>query len=45
MSRAFVDESAQEPREEEAPELKILLPPGAKNYMTPMQRIGSGGYR
>jgi transcription elongation factor GreB len=35
MSRAFVDESAQEPREEEVPELKILLPPGAKNYMTP----------
>ena len=35
MSRAFVDESAQQPREEDAPELKIPLPPGAKNYMTP----------
>jgi transcription elongation factor GreB len=35
MSRAFVDESAQQPREEDAPEPKILLPAGAKNYMTP----------
>jgi transcription elongation factor GreB len=35
MSRAFVDESAQQPHEEDAPELKITLPPGAKNYSTP----------
>jgi transcription elongation factor GreB len=35
MSRAFVDESASESSEENAPELKIPLPPGAKNYMTP----------
>lgn len=35
MSRAFVDESAQVPREEDAPEFKAPLPPGAKNYMTP----------
>ena len=35
MSRAFVDESAQQPHEEDAPELKIPLPPGARNYSTP----------
>lgn len=35
MSRAFVDESASESREEGAPALKIPLPPGAKNYVTP----------
>ena len=35
VSRAFVDESASESSEENAPELKIPLPPGAKNYMTP----------
>lgn len=35
MSRAFVDESAQQPHEEDAPELKVPLPPGAKNYSTP----------
>ena len=35
MSRAFVDESASESREQEAPELKIPLPPGARNYVTP----------
>ncbi len=35
MSRAFVDESASESREDGAPELKIPLPPGAKNYVTP----------
>jgi transcription elongation factor GreB len=35
MSRAFVDESASESREEDAPALKIPLPPGAKNYVTP----------
>ncbi|HET6450830.1 MAG TPA: GreA/GreB family elongation factor [Spirochaetia bacterium] len=34
MSRAFVDESASESREEDAPELRIPLPPGAKNYVT-----------
>jgi transcription elongation factor GreB len=35
VSRAFVDESASESREEGAPALKIPLPPGAKNYVTP----------
>jgi transcription elongation factor GreB len=35
VSRAFVDESASESRESDAPELKIPLPPGAKNYVTP----------
>ena len=35
MSRAFVDESASESSENDAPELKIPLPPGAKNYVTP----------
>ena len=35
MSRAFVDESASESREENAPALKIPLPSGAKNYITP----------
>jgi transcription elongation factor GreB len=34
LSRAFVDESASESSEENAPELKIPLPAGAKNYMT-----------
>ncbi|HEY9594022.1 MAG TPA: GreA/GreB family elongation factor [Spirochaetia bacterium] len=35
MSRAFVDESASESREGDSPELRIPLPPGAKNYVTP----------
>jgi transcription elongation factor GreB len=35
MSRAFVDELASAGREEDVPERKIPLPPGAKNYMTP----------
>jgi transcription elongation factor GreB len=35
VSRAFVDESASESRENDSPELKIPLPPGAKNYVTP----------
>jgi transcription elongation factor GreB len=35
MSRAFVDESASESREDSSPELRIPLPPGAKNYVTP----------
>lgn len=35
MSRAFVDESASESREGDAPELRIPLPAGAKNYVTP----------
>ncbi len=34
MSRAFVDESAAESSEEGAPELKIPLPAGWKNYVT-----------
>jgi transcription elongation factor GreB len=35
MSRAFVDESASESRENDAPELKIPLPPHTRNYVTP----------
>ncbi len=35
MSRAFVDESASENSENLSPELRIPLPPGAKNYVTP----------
>ena len=35
MSRAFVNESASEASEENAPELKIPFAPGAKNYTTP----------
>lgn len=34
MSRAFLDESSQS-HEEDVPELKIPLPSGARNYMTP----------
>jgi transcription elongation factor GreB len=35
MSRAFIDESASQYNEEEPPELKVPLPAGARNYMTP----------
>ncbi len=35
MSRAFVDESSADSRDEDAPEFKIPLPPGARNYVTP----------
>ncbi len=35
MSRAFVDENASQYNEEEPPELKVPLPAGARNYMTP----------
>ncbi len=35
VSRAFVDESASQYNEEEPPQLKVPLPPGARNYMTP----------
>jgi transcription elongation factor GreB len=35
VSRAFVDESDSQYRDEEVPEIKIPLPPGAANYMTP----------
>ncbi len=35
MSRAFVDESASQYNEEEPPELKVPLPAGARNYVTP----------
>ncbi|HUX36576.1 MAG TPA: GreA/GreB family elongation factor [Rectinemataceae bacterium] len=35
MSRAFVDEDASADREAEAPELKIPIPPGSRNYLTP----------
>jgi transcription elongation factor GreB len=35
MSRAFVSESDADFQEDDVPALKIPLPPGAKNYMTP----------
>ncbi len=35
MSRAFVDEASSDSRDEDAPEYKIPLPPGARNYVTP----------
>jgi len=35
MSRAFVDESDSNIKEDDIPELLIPLPPGVKNYMTP----------
>jgi transcription elongation factor GreB len=35
MSRAFVDEDAASGRGEEVAPLKLPLPPGARNYMTP----------
>jgi transcription elongation factor GreB len=35
MSRAFVAESDSQYPDEEVPEIKIPLPPGAANYMTP----------
>jgi len=35
MSRAFVDEDASASSEAEAPELKIPIPPGSRNYLTP----------
>lgn len=34
MSRAFVDEDASSSREDEAPEIKIPVPPGSRNYLT-----------
>jgi transcription elongation factor GreB len=35
MSRAFVSEADSQFQEEEVPPIKIPLPPGASNYMTP----------
>jgi transcription elongation factor GreB len=35
MSRAFVAESDSQFQDEEVPEIKVPLPPGAANYMTP----------
>jgi transcription elongation factor GreB len=35
MSRAFVDEDSASGRDEEVVPLKLPLPPGARNYMTP----------
>lgn len=35
MSRAFVDEASSDSRDEDAPEYKFPLPPGARNYVTP----------
>ena len=34
MSRAFVNEDASTADESEAPEIKIPIPPGSRNYMT-----------
>jgi transcription elongation factor GreB len=34
MSRAFVDEDASASNEAEAPEIKIPIPPGSRNYLT-----------
>lgn len=36
MSRAFVSEEESEFQDDDLPALKIPLPPGAKNYMTPL---------
>jgi transcription elongation factor GreB len=35
MSRAFVDEDNSRAAETEAPEIKIPIPPGSRNYLTP----------
>ncbi|MDP3178261.1 MAG: hypothetical protein Q8M76_10180, partial [Spirochaetaceae bacterium] len=35
MSRAFVNEDANASTEAEAPRLKIPIPPGSRNYLTP----------
>jgi transcription elongation factor GreB len=35
MSRAFVSESDSDYRDEDFPAIKVPLPPGARNYMTP----------
>ena len=35
MSRAFVDEDASDSSESEAPEIKIPIPPGSRNHLTP----------
>ncbi len=35
MSRAFVDDDAADSTGDEAPELKIPIPPGSRNYLTP----------
>ena len=35
MSKAFTRESDEAPKERSAPPLRSLLPPGAKNYLTP----------
>ncbi|HUX40521.1 MAG TPA: GreA/GreB family elongation factor [Rectinemataceae bacterium] len=34
MSRAFVDEDASAANESEAPEIKLPIPPGSRNYLT-----------
>ncbi|TFG82963.1 MAG: hypothetical protein E4H20_06620 [Spirochaetales bacterium] len=35
MSRAFVGDEANESAADEAPEIKIPIPPGSRNYLTP----------
>ncbi len=39
MSRAFVSDGAPDARDDEAPELKIPIPPGSRNYLTPKERL------
>lgn len=34
MSRAFVNDDAPDARDDEAPEIKIPVPPGSRNYLT-----------
>lgn len=35
MSRAFVSDDTSDSRADEAPEIKIPIPPGSRNYVTP----------
>ncbi|MFH2115524.1 MAG: hypothetical protein ABIJ86_13560, partial [Spirochaetota bacterium] len=35
MSRAFVNDDAPDASQDEAPQLRIPIPPGSRNYVTP----------
>ena len=35
MSRAFVGDDQYDSSDDEAPELKVPIPPGSRNYLTP----------
>ncbi|OHD80783.1 MAG: hypothetical protein A3J97_01515 [Spirochaetes bacterium RIFOXYC1_FULL_54_7] len=35
MSRAFVNDDALDASQDEAPQLRIPIPPGSRNYVTP----------